>query len=134
MNSRSIKVGDWVQIAHTAAKVISVEHGCCVVEHDGMTFKEAYTNIEGIPLTRDILEMNGFVYDMKKGDFIFLGEETDEDEDFPDVTLSYRKPFPDRSHHFNVCLFGQWVVDIVFVHEYQHILWAFGHNDNLQLP
>lgn len=134
MNSKSIKVGDWVQIAHTAAKVVSVEIGCCVVEHDGMTFKEAYTNIEGIPITKDILDLNGFVYDMKKGEFTYLGEEQVEDEDFPDVKLTYRKPFLERRHHFKVSLFGNWVADIVFVHEYQHILWALRHIDNIQLP
>ncbi len=134
MNSCSIKVGDWVQIANKVAMVISVEPYRCEVVYDGMPFRESYDNISGIPITWDFLAVNGFVYDGGKGVHIYLGVEEDEDEDFPDISMTYRKPFPDKNHYFNVCLFGNWVADIEFIHEYQHILWALGHNDRLKLP
>lgn len=125
MKTTEFKEGDWVYYYNEPAKVSSVVSDTIEVlvgsETADYRFEHCLVDyIKPMPLTREILEKNGWI--VQKAPY--------------KMYLQYRKkgnPTLNEwgdGYHFSC---GNRTVDIEYVHQLQHILWALGINDNLNI-
>lgn len=85
--------------------------------------------IEGIPLTPELLEKNGFKEEQHQK------EGTSEWYDFYhyDLGINIVYEVEEKESKFAVYLDGKKLREIQYVHELQHILWALGLNAELKV-
>lgn len=84
-------------------------------------------NIEGIPLTPELLEKNGFKEEQHQK------EGTSEWYDFYHYDLGINVVYEVDGNKFAAYLDGKKLREIQHVHELQHILWALGLNAELRV-
>lgn len=84
-------------------------------------------NVEGIPLTPELLEKNGFKEEQHQK------EGTSEWYDFYHYDLGINVVYEVEGNKFAVYLDGKKLREIQYVHELQHILWALGLNAELKV-
>lgn len=84
-------------------------------------------NIEGIPLTPELLEKNGFKEEQHQK------EGTSEWYDFYHYDLGINIVYEVEGNKFAAYLDGKKLREIEYVHELQHILWALGLNAELKV-
>lgn len=84
-------------------------------------------NIEGIPLTPELLEKNGFKEEQHQK------EGTSEWYDFYHYDLGINVVYEVEGNKFAAYLDGKKLREIQYVHELQHILWALGLNAELKV-
>lgn len=84
-------------------------------------------NIEGIPLTSEFLEKNGFKEEQHQKDG------TSEWYDFYHYDLGINIVYEVEGNKFAAYLDGKKLREIKYVHELQHILWALGLNAELKV-
>ena len=84
-------------------------------------------NIEGIPLTPELLEKNGFKEEQHQK------EGTSEWYDYYHYDLGINVVYEVDENKFAACLDGKKLREIQYVHELQHILWALGLNAELKV-
>lgn len=84
-------------------------------------------NIEGIPLTPELLEKNGFKEEQHQK------EGTSEWYDFYHYDLGINVVYEVEENKFAAYLDGKKLREIQYVHELQHILWALGLNAELKV-
>lgn len=84
-------------------------------------------NIEGIPLTPELLEKNGFKEEQHQK------EGTSEWYDFYHYDLGINIVYEVDGNKFAAYLDGKKLREIQYVHELQHILWALGLNAKLKV-
>lgn len=83
--------------------------------------------IEGIPLTPELLEKNGFKEEQHQK------EGTSEWYDFYHYDLGINVVYEVEGNKFAAYLDGKKLREIEYVHELQHILWALGLNAELKV-
>lgn len=83
--------------------------------------------IEGIPLTPELLEKNGFKEEQHQK------EGTSEWYDFYHYDLGINVVYEVEGNKFAAYLDGKKLREIQYVHELQHILWALGLNAELRV-
>lgn len=83
--------------------------------------------IEGIPLTPELLEKNGFKEEQHQK------EGTSEWYDFYHYDLGINIVYEVEGNKFAAYLDGKKLREIQYVHELQHILWALGLNAELRV-
>lgn len=83
--------------------------------------------IEGIPLTPELLEKNGFKEEQHQK------EGTSEWYDFYHYDLGINVVYEVEGNKFAAYLDGKKLREIQYVHELQHILWALGLNAELKV-
>lgn len=83
--------------------------------------------IEGIPLTPELLEKNGFKEEQHQK------EGTSEWYDFYHYDLGINIVYEVEGNKFAAYLDGKKLREIEYVHELQHILWALGLNAELKV-
>lgn len=84
-------------------------------------------NIEGIPLTPELLENNGFKEEQHQK------EGTSEWYDFYHYDLGINIVYEVEGNKFAAYLDGKKLREIQYAHELQHILWALGLNAELKV-
>ena len=84
-------------------------------------------NIEGISLTPELLEKNGFKEEQHQK------EGTSEWYDFYHYDLGINIVYEVEENKFAAYLDGKKLREIQYVHELQHILWALGLNAELKV-
>ena len=84
-------------------------------------------NIEGIPLTPELLEKNGFKEEQHQKDG------TSEWYDFYHYDLGINIVYEVEGNKFAAYLDGKKLREIQYAHELQHILWALGLNAELKI-
>lgn len=84
-------------------------------------------NIEGIPLTPELLEKNGFKEEQHQK------EGTSEWYDYYHYDLGINVVYEVDENKFAAYLDGKKLREIQYVHELQHILWALGLNAELKV-
>ena len=84
-------------------------------------------NIEGIPLTLELLEKNGFKEELHQKDG------TSEWYDFYHYDLGINIVYEVNGNKFAAYLDGKKLREIQYAHELQHILWALGLNAELKV-
>lgn len=84
-------------------------------------------NIEGIPLTSEFLEKNGFKEEQHQKDG------TSEWYDYYHYDLGINIVYEVEENKFAAYLDGKKLREIKYVHELQHILWALGLNAELKV-
>lgn len=84
-------------------------------------------NIEGIPLTPELLEKNGFKEEQHQK------EGTSEWYDYYHYDLGINIVYEVEGNKFAAYLDGKKLREIQYVHELQHILWALGLNAELKV-
>ena len=84
-------------------------------------------SIEGIPLTPEILEKNGFEKEQRQKDG------TSEWYDFYHYDLGINIVYEVEENKFAAYLDGKKLREIQYTHELQHILWALGLNAELKV-
>lgn len=84
-------------------------------------------NIEGIPLTPELLEKNGFKEEQHQK------EGTSEWYDFYHYDLGINIVYEVDGNKFAAYLDGKKLREIQYVHELQHILWVLGLNAELKI-
>ena len=83
-------------------------------------------NIEGIPLTSEFLEKNGFKEEQHQKDG------TSEWYDYYHYDLGINIVYEVEENKFAAYLDGKKLREIKYVHELQHVLWALGLNAELR--
>lgn len=83
--------------------------------------------IEGIPLTPELLEKNGFKEEQHQK------EGTSEWYDFYHYDLGINIVYEVEGNKFAAYLAGKKLREIKYLHELQHILWALGLNAELKV-
>lgn len=84
-------------------------------------------NIEGIPLTPELLEKNGFKEEQHQKDG------ASEWYDYYHYDLGINVVYEVEGNKFAAYLDGKKLREIQYVHELQHILWALGLNAELKV-
>lgn len=84
-------------------------------------------NIEGIPLTPELLEKNGFKEEQHQK------EGTSEWYDLYHYDLGINIVYEVEENKFAAYIDGKKLREIKYVHELQHILWALGLNAELKV-
>lgn len=84
-------------------------------------------NIEGIPLTSEFLEKNGFKEEQHQKDG------TSEWYDYYHYDLGINIVYEVEENKFAAYLDGKKLREIEYAHELQHILWALGLNEELKV-
>lgn len=84
-------------------------------------------NIEGIPLTPELLEKNAFKHEQHQKD------SNSEWHDFYHYDLGINIVYEVEENKFAAYLDGKKLREIQYAHELQHILWALGLNAELKL-
>lgn len=84
-------------------------------------------NIEGIPLTPELLKKNNFKEEQHQK------EGTSEWYDFYHYDLGINIVYEVEGNKFAAYLDGKKLREIQYVHELQHILWALGLNTELKI-
>lgn len=84
-------------------------------------------NIEGISLTPELLEKNGFKEEQHQK------EGTSEWYDFYHYDLGINIVYEVEENRFAAYLDGKKLREIEYVHELQHVLWALGLNAELKV-
>lgn len=117
MNQSDIKIGDWFSFSEDQGQ-ISLIYGDTVII-DGYQLNIA--ELEPIPLTKEILEKNG--WELKEGEYT---------KDCKVCECLYL-----IQNHFSFSTFDSWTVivgdsyigTIYHLHELQHILWVLKEDD-----
>ena len=84
-------------------------------------------NIEGIPITSEFLEKNGFKEEQHQK------EGSSEWYDFYHYDLGINIVYEVEENRFAAYLDGKKLREIEYVHELQHVLWALGLNAELRV-
>ena len=132
MKAKELKIGDWVSFADVPVKVKDIKPKSVLLDisrFDDCMDKEGCAelgDILPIPLTEEILEKNGWR----------------EDDELWDIDYTYGKLNAEvwqwgkemvmtisASVGNDVCTLAQ----IKYVHELQHLLWALGIDDDLEI-
>lgn len=122
MEINELKAGDWVLFHLVPVKIIEVHNtvGELTVADASTVFSTPVSEVEPIPLTEDILKKNSF-----------MPHSTWEEDYWEDKYHLRLEVVNDESFSIFCFLFGQKKVE--FVHEFQHILWALGFDDDLKV-
>lgn len=126
MNISEIKIGDWFEFSEGQGQ-ISLIYGDTVII-DGYQLDIA--ELEPIPLTKEILEKNGWEVGSVKHPIIDsrIAAEMSQFARKSFVALMFDKY--QRSFNYD---FGNRRLSIHHVHELQHLLWTIGLDDNLKV-
>lgn len=130
MKTDELKIGDWVFYVNPVtnekeiAKVVGVTYNDNFVMAETLSAKRLLVfdnEISGVPLTGDILGKNGWQKGAWAWGKLYL-------------TLS---PFVDEVNGFGVFAENGTdcvnILEIKYVHELQHLLWALGWEDDLKI-
>ena len=148
IKSKDLKIGDLVMVGNDK-RVIPKGALCEVVAIDSewacedkkeiagllQTVREKWEfshgvwcyNIEGIPLTPELLKKNNFKEEQHQK------EGTSEWYDFYHYDLGINIVYEVDGNKFAAYLDGKKLREIQYVHELQHILWALGLNAELKI-
>lgn len=148
IKSKDLKIGDLVMVGNDNC-LIPKEALCEVVAIDSewacedkkemagllQTVREKWefshgvwcNNIEGIPLTPELLQKNGFKEEQHQK------EGTSEWYDFYHYGLGINVVYEVEEDKFAAYLDGKKLREIKYVHDLQHILWALGLNAELKV-
>lgn len=121
MNGKELKIGDWVYFqfldANKEATRITATHSEKLMSIEGGR-TALNINLSPIPLTKETLKKNGWTYYGTQKYWEYIGEFT--------FTLVHREG---RGFEIEQIPYKTFQ----YVHELQHILWALGMDDNLEI-
>lgn len=128
MKLTDLKIGDWVLFEGNVSKVISLSEKVSQLESKDEDEYFASFNvgedITPIPITKEILEKNGY----EQG----LGiDECSYSYSKDDLYLEYHRD--ENKIYFQDFYRSVNYKEIKYVHELQHILWALGYDDDIEL-
>ena len=119
MKPNELMIGDWVYRPDCYSKVKEIrENGIIGLDH--LRGIISFTELEPIPLTPEILEKNGFVYDSK--DKLF-------EDIYPRISMLYAQ----YRLVENGCINYGEMHEIKYVHQLQHALRLCGKNKEIEL-
>lgn len=148
IKSKDIKIGDLVMVGNdnclipkgALCEVVSIDSEWAYEDKKEIagllqTVREEWEfshgvwcyNIEGIPLTSEFLEKNGFKEEQHQKDG------TSEWYDYYHYDLGINIVYEVEENKFVAYLDGKKLREIKYVHELQHILWALGLNAELKV-
>lgn len=148
IKSKDLKIGDLVMVGNdkcvipkgALCEVVAIDsEGACEDKKEiaGLlqTVREEWEfshgvwcyNIEGIPLTPELLKKNNFKEEQHQK------EGTSEWYDFYHYDLGINIVYEVDGNKFAAYLDGKKLREIQYVHELQHILWALGLNAKLKV-
>lgn len=120
MKEKDIKIGDYFAVNGEVVKVQETELCLCGIWDSQDNFHTVgYEDLEPIPLTKEILEKNGW-------------EKCDDGVGYYNHYLLLI-PAHGKVEIYVCGRNHTWLRNVAYVHELQHILWALGIDDNLKL-
>lgn len=122
MEQTDVKVGDWVSFREGQGQINLIYGDTVTID----TYQPNIAELEPIPLTKEILEKNGWK--------LIEGEYTKDDCKVCECLYLIQ-------NHFSFSTFDSWTVivgdsyigTIYYLHELQHILWMLREDDNLTI-
>ncbi len=124
MKKSELKLGDWVLAGGSPIKIDELVVGIDVLSVYNDETNEIkdyfYDDLTPIPLTEEILEKNGWEKDDVQWILFCL-------------VIQYDKVYDDFTiyvHQNGEC---NYLTEIEYVHELQHLLWALGIDDDLKI-
>ena len=148
IKSEDLRIGDLVMVSNdncmipkgALCEVVAIDSERACEDKKGLagllqTVREEWdfshgvwcNNIEGIPLTPELLEKNGFKEEQHQKDG------TSEWYDFYHYDLGINIVYEVEGNKFAAYLDGKKLREIQYAHELQHILWALGLNAELKV-
>lgn len=128
--------GDLVYI-HGSLRIISNCDGYYATYYDeNESLQEVNVNvIEGIPITPEILEKNGWVKEEKDGSVFSLSEAfMGGDEDDEDNYTCFQLYYQNKKDGWVIDMRGEPLkFEVHYVHELQHLLFGFGINHEMEV-
>lgn len=119
MKANELMIGDWVYRPDCYDQVKEIRH-TGVIGRDSLRGLIAFSELEPIPLTPEILEKNGFVYDLE--DKLF-------EDIYPRISMLYAQYRLVENGGIN---YGE-MSEIKYVHELQHALRLCGITKEIEL-
>ncbi len=117
MKLLNIKIGDWFSFNEGQGQ-ISLIYGDTVTIN---SYQPNIAELDPIPLTKEIIEKNGWKFVSSEIWYKFKNS---------DIEINL---WNSKNGKWAVHIQGNFVVMIHYVHELQHILWALGLYDNLEI-
>ena len=130
MKANELMIGDWVNYRGTFIKVTSLYDKGGSNEIGWGKIESTWVNgrcIEPIPLTREILEKNGFIRDM------FYGEWQFDLDPFPFSVVQRKNNSWYLGREEHGIAHNREIIDISYVHELQHALRLCGIEKEIEL-
>lgn len=133
MNTEELKIGDIVQYEGAALAIEEVSYGICSgIDNDGEWHGTIpCERITPIPLTEKILEKSGWYkseYMSTRGRAKLYRHGSATDMDRTCVCFYAQGIFLEMWQKHNIVR-----IEIKYVHQLQHLLWALGLNDDLKI-
>lgn len=121
MEQADIKIGDWFEFSEGRGQISLIYGDTVTID----TYQPNIAELESIPITKEILEKNG--WELKEGAYT--------------KDCSVCEGLYLIQNHFSFSTFDSWTVivgdtyigTIYYVHKLQHILWALGEDDDLTI-
>lgn len=146
MEVKDLMIGDWVYNSkNEVCKVYSIlqifENNItlenCSKPNDGTFETEFEFGVSPIPITREILEKNGFVYRKNSGAFIVYAEESYSNQTVEVTLFNVESEF--RNIQLHICeSYGPQetmlhLMECNYVHELQHVFRSCGIKKEIEL-
>lgn len=140
MNITELKIGDWVSLGdNNPVRIAEIGLMQCGAWDKDESFigRIVYKDLAPIPLTKKILEKNGWIndgcsYDYQLNERLYLINAEYKDKKCKEIEIvevhSNISPYSD-----DVCQDDFYLKTVSAVHELQHLLWALGMDDNLKI-
>ena len=125
MKAKELKIGDWVLVDGEPVQIqdVCVENSTLTLyDNKADKVKEyRYNELMPVPLTKEILEKNGWEYSQPYNDWVYSIGDVEE-------FCIYEGG---RGFIIKQCRSLNDLHTIAYVHELQHILWALGADDDM---
>lgn len=122
MRVEQIKYGDWVLVDNRLHRIDEIQIDCD--ETPFVKYPYAEARCAPIPLTPEILQKNNWMKNAIAEEWIKMS--------FPIILERWTKK-TDDSVWWSARVGVQCICDFQYVHEFQHLLWALGKDDNLRI-
>lgn len=127
MTINELKIGDWVLVDGKSVMLDELPNDTLTFYNSETGFCKDYDyyDLKPVPLTKEILEKNGWVYNKRECEYRLehLSLEPYNSKDGKECFVVFARLGNDALN----------IHDIKFVHELQHILWALGVDDNMTI-
>ena len=120
MNKDNLMIGDWVRTMIGDVQVAELHYSTVIVDTNVSSF---YDDVEPVPLTKDILKVNGFTGD-RVMEYRF-------EEDGEQYSLYLKEMYNDKGEQdaWGTNVGGVLPSIVMYVHELQHLLKLAGLED-----
>lgn len=121
MYSSEIKIGDFVYLGEQIVKILTMDFGHCSVldENNDVVPLIEYKDLSPIPISKEILKKNGFVFNSSnKNNLIYFPHNNE-----------FQIYESEGEYFLRFLRYSEELFQIDYIHELQHIMWVLNIED-----